>query len=128
FLPLDPNKYAGMLADKMKKHDAKVWLVNTGWTGGPYGVGTRMKLSYTRAMITEALKGDLNNVGFEKHPVFGVMFPKTCPKVPDEVLNSRNTWADKNAYDEKANELARQFLKNFGKFTKTANKETLDAA
>jgi len=117
-----------MLADRMKKHQADVWLVNTGWTGGPYGVGSRMKLSYTRAMIREALKGDLTNVKFEKHPVFGVEYPASCPEVPSLILNPRNTWKDKNSYDEKANELARQFIKNFEKFAKTANKETLDAA
>jgi phosphoenolpyruvate carboxykinase (ATP) len=128
FLPLDPNKYAGMLAERMKKHDAKVWLVNTGWTGGAYGAGTRMKLSYTRAMISEALKGDLNNVKFETHPVFGIAYPTSCPNVPTEILNPRNTWKDKNLYDEKANELAKQFIKNFGKYSKTASKETLDAA
>jgi phosphoenolpyruvate carboxykinase (ATP) len=128
FLPLDPNKYAGMLAEKMRKHDAKVWLVNTGWTGGAYGVGTRMKLSYTRAMISEALKGDLNEVQFENHPVFGIAYPVSCPKVPVEILNPRNTWADKNAYDEKANELASQFIRNFEKYAKTASPETLAAA
>ena len=128
FLPLDPNKYAHMLAEKMKRHDAKVWLVNTGWTGGAYGVGARMKLSYTRAMISEALKGDLNNVKFENHPVFGIAFPTSCPKVPDEILNPRNTWDDKSAYDEKANELASQFIRNFEKYAKTASQETLDAA
>ena len=87
-----------------------------------------MKLSYTRAMISEALKGDLNNVKFENHPVFGIAFPTSCPKVPDEVLNPRNTWDDKSSYDEKANELASQFIRNFEKYAKTASQETLDAA
>ncbi len=128
FLPLDPNKYALMLAEKMKHHKASVWLVNTGWSGGSYGVGSRMKLDYTRTMISEALKGDLKKVEFETHPVFGISFPKSCPNVPSDILNPRNTWGDKNAYDEKANDLAKQFVKNFEKFARTANKETLDAA
>jgi phosphoenolpyruvate carboxykinase (ATP) len=128
FLPLNPNKYAQMLAERMKKHEANVWLVNTGWTGGPYGVGTRMKLSYTRSMITEALKGDLAKVAYEKHPIFGIAFPKSCPNVPSEILNPRNTWRDKDMYDAKANELAKQFVQNFEKFAATANKETLTAA
>ena len=128
FLPLNPNKYAGMLSERMKKHKANVWLVNTGWTGGPYGVGSRMKLSYTRAMITEALKGDLEKVKYDVHPVFGVAYPTSVPNVPSEILNPRNTWSDKNLYDEKANELAKQFLKNFEKFAGSAHAETLAAA
>lgn len=128
FLPLNPNTYAGMLAERMKKYGANVWLVNTGWTGGGYGVGNRMKLSYTRAMITEALKGDLEKVQFEVHPVFGVEYPVSCPGVPSEILNPRNTWSDKNSYDEKANSLAQQFVKNFEKFAPTAHAETLAAA
>src|SRR4029079_15783529 len=82
FLPLHPSKYAEMLGKKMKETNAKVWLINTGWTGGPYGVGSRMKLAYTRAMITAALNGELDNVEFEAHPVFGLHMPKTCPNVP----------------------------------------------
>jgi phosphoenolpyruvate carboxykinase (ATP) len=128
FLPLDPNKYAAMLAEKMKKHNAAVWLVNTGWSGGGYGTGKRIKLSYTRAMISEALKGDLQKVGFEKHPVFGMEYPTTCPGVPDQVLNPRNTWSNAAEYDSKANELAKQFVKNFEKFAATASAETLAAA
>ncbi len=87
-----------------------------------------MKLAYTRAMITAALKGELNNVQYEQHPVFGVAYPTTCPNVPSDVLNPRNTWSDKNAYDEKANDLAKQFVKNFEKFAATASEETLAAA
>lgn len=128
FLPLDPNKYAHMLGEKMQNHKANVWLVNTGWTGGAFGVGSRMKLPYTRAMITAALRGELDNVKYDTHPVFGVTYPVSCPNVPNDVLNPRNTWSDKNAYDEKANDLAKQFVKNFEKFEKTASKETLDAA
>lgn len=128
FLPLNPNTYAAMLADRMKKHDANVWLVNTGWTGGAYGVGKRMKLSYTRAMISEALKGTLEKASFKVHPVFGLAYPESCPNVPAEILNPRNTWDDKNAYDEQANALAVQFMKNFEKFAATAQPETLSAA
>ena len=112
----------------MKKYNVNVWLVNTGWTAGSYGVGKRMKLSFTRAMITAALNGELDKVPFEIHPVFGIAYPTHCPNVPVEVLNPRNTWADKNAYDEKATDLAKQFIKNFEKFAATASPETLVAA
>ena len=128
FLPLNPNTYAAQLGERMTKYKANVWLVNTGWTGGPYGVGSRMKLAYTRAMITAALKGELDNVQYEQHPIFSVAYPTTCPNVPSEVLNPRNTWSDKNAYDDKANDLAKQFVKNFEKFAATASEETLAAA
>ena len=128
FLPLHPGKYAQMLGDKMQQHKVNVWLVNTGWTGGPYGVGNRMKLKYTRAMITAALEGKLNNTKFEDHPVFGIAFPKECPDVPAEVLNPRNTWADKNVYDEKAKYLAGLFIKNFEKYASGVSAEVLAAA
>jgi phosphoenolpyruvate carboxykinase (ATP) len=127
FLPLHPAQYAEMLGAKMRENQVHVWMVNTGWTGGSYGVGSRMKLSYTRAMITAALEGKLDNVEYETHPVFGLAIPKTCPNVPDEVLNPRNTWADKHAYDQKANELAEAFNKNFDKFADHANDEILSA-
>jgi phosphoenolpyruvate carboxykinase (ATP) len=128
FMPLHPTKYAEMLSEKMKEAGVKVWLVNTGWTGGPYGIGHRMKLKYTRAMITEALTGDLNNVEYETHPVFGIEVPQTCPNVPDEVLNPRNTWDDKNLYDQKAVELADKFRENFKKFEEFANEEIMAGA
>lgn len=128
FLPLHPGQYADMLGKKMTEHNVNVWMVNTGWSGGPYGVGHRMKLSYTRAMITAALNGELNNVEFEQHPVFGMMMPKSCPNVPDEILNPRNTWEDKAAYDAKAKDLAAQFVKNFEKYASGASEETLAAA
>jgi phosphoenolpyruvate carboxykinase (ATP) len=128
FLPLHPGKYADMLGKKMTEHNVNVWMVNTGWSGGPYGVGSRMKLSYTRAMITAALNGDLNKVEFEQHPVFGMMMPKSCPNVPDQVLNPRNTWEDKTAYDSKANDLAKQFIKNFEKYASGVSEEILAAA
>jgi phosphoenolpyruvate carboxykinase (ATP) len=128
FLPLHPGKYAKMLGDKMREHKVNVWMINTGWTGGPYGIGTRMKLKYTRAMITAALEGKLNNVEFELHPVFGMAVPKECPEVPAEILNPRNTWTDKTAYDEKAKFLANLFTKNFEKYKDGVTAEVLAAA
>lgn len=128
FLPLHPGKYAALLGEKMKLNQVNVWLINTGWTGGPYGVGSRMKLSYTRAMITAALNGELNQVNYIEHPVFGVQIPTSCPNVPDEILNPRNTWADKAEYDNKANELASAFIKNFSQFSDGVSEEILAAA
>ncbi len=128
FLPLHPTKYAELLGDKMNKHKVNVWLVNTGWSGGPYGIGSRMSLKYTRAMITAALEGKLANVDFENHPVFGFAMPTSCENVPAEILNPRNTWADKDAYDNKANELAQKYVKNFEQFANQANEEILAAA
>lgn len=128
FMPLHPGKYADMLGKKMKEHNVNVWMINTGWSGGPYGVGHRMKLSYTREMIHAALNGKLDKVEFEAHPVFGMMMPLTCPNVPSEILNPRNTWADKKNYDLKAKELAMQFVKNFEKYASGVNEETLAAA
>jgi len=128
FLPLHPAKYAEMLGKKIHESHANVWMVNTGWTGGAYGVGNRMKLAYTRAMITAALNGDLNDVAFEDHPVFGMIMPTSCAGVPSEILNPRNTWADKEAYDVMAKNLAGQFIKNFEKYASGANAEILAAA
>ncbi len=128
FLPLHPTQYAEMLGKKMKEHKVNVWLVNTGWTGGAYGVGSRMKLRYTRSMVTAALEGELDHVNYKTHPIFGLSMPTSCPNVPDEVLNPRNTWEDKDAYDAKADELARAFVKNFEKFASKANEEIMAAA
>lgn len=129
FLPLHPGKYAKMLGEKLKANPhVKVWLVNTGWTGGPYGVGSRMKLSYTRAMITAALNGSLDNVAYDTHPVFGYQMPTSCPDVPAELLNPRNTWNDKSAYDAQANKLANMFVKNFEQFESGVDAEILAAA
>jgi phosphoenolpyruvate carboxykinase (ATP) len=128
FIPLHPAEYAGMFGKKMKEHHVKVWMINTGWSGGPYGIGKRMKLSYTRAMITAALEGKLDHVAYEAHPVFGMMMPKECPGVPNEILNPRNTWEDKIDYDEKAKSLAQQFINNFEKFAGHASEEILAAA
>lgn len=128
FLPLHPTKYAEMLGDKMNEHNVNIWLVNTGWTGGSYGVGNRMKLTYTRAMITAALEGSLADQSFETQDIFGLQIPTACPNVPDELLNPRNTWTDKNAYDNKANELAQAFIENFEQFSDKANAEIMEAA
>lgn len=129
FLPLHPTKYAELLGKKLEADpNVNVWLVNTGWSGGAYGVGNRMKLKYTRSMITAALNGDLNNVEFEAHPVFGVLMPTSVPNVPADILIPRNTWADKEAYDKKATELAHLFIKNFSKYADQANEEIRSAA
>ncbi|MDX1902734.1 MAG: phosphoenolpyruvate carboxykinase (ATP) [Thermonemataceae bacterium] len=128
FLPLHPTKYAELLGKKMTENKVNVWLINTGWTGGAYGVGSRMKLKYTRAMLTAAMEGKLDNVVFENHPIFGVAVPQSCPDVPADILNPRDTWADKNLYDLKANELAKAFVKNFEKYADFANDEILGGA
>jgi phosphoenolpyruvate carboxykinase (ATP) len=128
FLPLHPTAYAEMLGKKIDESGAQVWLINTGWSGGSYGVGSRMKLSFTRAMITAALEGKLNEVEYVNHEVFGLTMPTTCPDVPSEILNPRNTWADQNAYDAKANELAEKFVNNFEKFKDFASEEIMNAA
>jgi phosphoenolpyruvate carboxykinase (ATP) len=112
----------------MQQQNVNVWMINTGWTGGPYGVGNRMKLSLTRAMITAALEGKLDNVTTELDPIFGVAIPKEVPGVPSEVLTPRNTWADKQAYDEKAKYLAGLFVKNFEKYASGVSEEILAAA
>ncbi len=128
FLPLHPTQYAEMLGKQVAENDVNVWLVNTGWSGGPYGVGSRMKLAYTRALITAALNGDLDNVSYETMPIFGLSIPQSCPNVPDDILNPRDTWTDKNAYDQKAQELANKFVINFDKYKAQANGEILAAA
>ncbi|HEU4469863.1 MAG TPA: phosphoenolpyruvate carboxykinase (ATP) [Flavisolibacter sp.] len=128
FLPLHPGKYADMLGKKMEKHKVNVWLINTGWTGGPYGEGQRMKLSYTRAMITAVLEGKLDKVETIEDPVFGVAIPKEVPGVPSDLLTPRNTWSNKEAYDAKAKYLAGLFVKNFEKYASGVSEEILAAA
>jgi phosphoenolpyruvate carboxykinase (ATP) len=128
FMPLHPTKYAEMLSKKMKDADVKVWLINTGWTGGPYGIGHRMKLKYTRSMITAALNGELDHVEFKDHSVFGISIPQSCPNVPSDILDPRNTWDDKDLYDTKAHELAQKFRDNFAKFEEFANEEIMAGA
>lgn len=126
FMPLHPTRYAEMLSRKMIESGVDVWLVNTGWTGGPYGVGTRMKLKYTRAMISAALRGELGLYSYDTyhiHSVFGVAQPRECPGVPTTVLSPRATWANDAAYYETAFKLSNAFRENFKKFEAFANEE-----
>ena len=128
FLPLHPTKYAEMLGEKLKNNEVNVWLVNTGWSGGTYGIGHRMSLKHTRALITAALNGDLDNVEYQRHVVFGLSMPNSCPNVPSDILHPRATWENKEAYDSKAQELADEFNKNFEQFEDFANEEIRAAA
>jgi phosphoenolpyruvate carboxykinase (ATP) len=118
FLPLNPNVYARQLGEQIARHQSRVWLVNTGWTGGPHGVGSRIKIAYTRAMINAALGGQLDEVGYQRHPVFNLEMPAGCPGVPAAVLDPRGTWADPAAYDAQALRLAKMFVDNFKTFEK----------
>jgi phosphoenolpyruvate carboxykinase (ATP) len=116
FLPLHPNVYVKMLGERIEKHKAKVWLVNTGWTGGPYGVGSRIRLPYTRSMVSAVLNGELDNVATHADPNFGVAIPNYVPGVPDEILDPRQTWSDPEAYDRQAQMLIAKFKKNFEEY------------
>jgi len=127
FMPLHPTVYAELLAEKIRKHNSTVWLLNTGWTGGPYGEGHRMKLGHTRQMLSEALEGDLENTTFDIDPVFGLAIPTEVDDIPSEILSPRNTWSDKEAYDDKAEELAAMFAENFQQFEDEASKELIKA-
>lgn len=127
FMPLNPAVYARLLGEKISKHGSSCWLVNSGWSGGAYGEGKRMKISITRALLKAALSGDLNKVEYELDPVMNVLIPKTCPGVPSEILFPKNTWKDKAAYDVKAKELAARFVKNFEKFAKDAGSDVVSA-
>jgi phosphoenolpyruvate carboxykinase (ATP) len=121
FMVWDPNLYAKLLGERIEKHHAKVWLINTGWTGGPYGVGARMKLSHTRAIVDAVLSGALDKVKYHLDPVFNLEIPETCPGVPAEALQPRETWKDKAAYDAQAKKLAQMFADNFKTFEATAS-------
>lgn len=123
FMPLHPTKYAELLGKKMEEQNVNVWLVNTGWSGGGFGEGKRMKLSYTRALITAVLDEKLCDIGYKTHKIFGLQMPVSCPGVPVEILDPRETWADKHKYDQKANELAQAFVDNFRQFESFANEE-----
>jgi phosphoenolpyruvate carboxykinase (ATP) len=123
FMALPPHVYADLLGEKIAKYGATVWLVNTGWTGGPYGVGNRMKIGYTRAMIHAALSGKLLDVPTQVDPIFGLAVPEACPEVPVEVLNPRSTWADTAAYDAQAQKLAKMFIENFRTFESEVSDE-----
>jgi phosphoenolpyruvate carboxykinase (ATP) len=127
FMVWDPNVYAQLLGERIARHNARVWLVNTGWTGGPYGVGSRMKIAHTRAMITAALSGALDKVEYAHDEVFNLDVPKSCPGVPGEVLTPRNTWKDSAAYDAQAKKLATMFRDNFAAFAATASEDVKKA-
>ncbi len=128
FLPLHPARYAKMLGEKLESSRANVWLVNTGWSGGGYGVGARIKLRYTRAFLNAALSGALDGVTYQTDEVFGLRFPLECPGVPSEILNPRDAWSDKSAYDAKAAQLAQYFVNNFAKFADQASPEIVAAS
>ena len=123
FMVLHPTVYADLLRKRMKEHKADCWLVNTGWTGGSYGIGRRMKIRHTRAMVRAALNGTLAEVPMERHELFNLDVPTVCPGVPEDVLNPRNTWADKAAYDKQARYLAKLFKKNFEQFSTEMGQE-----
>lgn len=133
FLPLHPIQYAELLGQKLDRGidlaDGKirVWLINTGWTGGPFGVGNRIDLAYTRSMISAALEGDLNKVEYKDDNVFGLHIPSSCPEVPNAILQPRNTWPNEEQYDEMANKLAKLFKENFKKFEDKADMSLVDA-
>jgi phosphoenolpyruvate carboxykinase (ATP) len=127
FMVHHPTVYANMLKERIKEHKSTVWLVNTGWTGGPVGVGQRMPIPYTRAMVTATLDGSLRDVPTEPDPIFGVHIPVASPDVPPELLQPRNTWPDKSAYDLKARDLARRFKENFKQFADTVSPEVAAA-
>lgn len=127
FMALPPTIYSKLLREKIAKHNSNCWLINTGWTGGPFGTGSRMSLPHTRAMVNAALSRKLDKVPYEKDPIFGLNVPQACPDVPPEILNPRNTWKDKNAYDSKARELANRFHENFAQFEKDVPPEVIKA-
>jgi phosphoenolpyruvate carboxykinase (ATP) len=127
FWPLHPKVYADLLGQKVAKHGSAVWLVNTGWTGGPYGVGSRMKLAHTRAMVHAILDGSLNDVKTRTEPFFGLHVPVEIPGVPADILDARSTWADKDAYDKKAKELAGLFIENFKTYAADVSPEVVKA-
>jgi phosphoenolpyruvate carboxykinase (ATP) len=128
FMPRHPTVYAHMLRDLMRHHEADCWLVNTGWSGGPYGTGERIRLADTRAMLRAALSGKLYGVAFRRHPELGLMMPEACPGVPSEILNPQATWCDAKAYNHKARELARRFETNFRAFAPHVSEEVKAAA
>jgi phosphoenolpyruvate carboxykinase (ATP) len=127
FLPLHPVRYAEMLQQRLQAHGANVWLVNTGWTGGPFGKGSRMKLSYTRALLRAALRGDLAHVRFAADPIFGLQLPQTCPGIPAQLLNPPSAWPDRAEYDARARQLAGLFRQNFNSYAAQASEAVRQA-
>ena len=128
FMPRHPSVYAKLLGEKMAANNANCWLVNTGWSGGGYGEGERMKIAHTRAMLNAALSGDLEGLEFKADPNFGVLVPQSCPEVPTDVLNPRNTWTDGLAYDAQAHDLTRRFEMNFQQFENHVDDQVKAAA
>ena len=126
FMPRPASVYAEMLGEKISKHNTSVYLINTGWSGGPYGVGKRIKIEYSRAMVTAVINGSLDIVKFSHNDLFNLDVPTECPGVPSEVLEPRNTWVDKDSYDLSAKKLAQMFVDNFKKF-KDASEEIRSA-
>ena len=126
-MALHPSVYADLLGEKINQNKVSCWLLNTGWSGGPYGVGNRMKIRHTRAMLNAALQGDLDNVDTRTDPIFGLNIPVSCPDVPNEVLDPASTWADKAAYQAKANQLAAAFHQNFARFADYVTEEVRNA-
>jgi phosphoenolpyruvate carboxykinase (ATP) len=127
FMVLPPTTYAKLLGEKIAQHQVQVWLVNTGWSGGPYGVGRRIAIGHTRAMVRAALDGRLADVPTLPDPIFGLQVPTHCPDVPDEVLQPRATWSDPDAYDRQAHALAERFITNFAQFAAAVTPEVRDA-
>ncbi len=128
FMPRHPSVYAKLLGEKIEQHNVNCWLVNTGWTGGAYGTGHRMPIAHTRALVNAALDGTLAGVEFEKDPFFGLSIPKSCDGVPADILNPRNTWADKEGYDKQASHLVNLFIENFEQFTDYVDDEVMSSA
>ena len=128
FMPLHPTKYATLLGEKISQHEVNIWLVNTGWIEGAYGVGHRISLKYTRRMLTAALNGELDNAQYETLPVFGLRYPVSCPGVPSEILNPKAVWKDGEAYDKTVEKLASLFINNFKKFEQYASEDILQGA
>ena len=122
-----PYQYAELLKRKIERYGVKCWLVNTGWVGGPYGIGKRISIRHTRALLNAALTGRLDEVEYKRDPVFGFDVPATCPNVPDDVLDPSSSWHDKKEYDKKYKQLAQRFIENFGKFTTQTPQEVIDA-
>jgi phosphoenolpyruvate carboxykinase (ATP) len=127
FLPLHPGVYAELLGKKIVEHDVDVWLVNTGWTGGPYGTGTRMSLEHTRSIVHAILDGRLSSIETRKESYFGLHIPVSVPDVPAKLLDPRATWADPSAYDAKANDLVHRFVENFQTFADQVSPEVIAA-
>ena len=123
FMPLHPSRYAELLGKRLEQHNSKVWLINTGWTGGPYGLGKRISIPHTRAMVNAVLNGKLDKVPMRKDPVFGVEIPTQVPGAPDELLFPRDTWQDQAAYDAQELKLAKMFQENFKKYADQTSAE-----